>query len=231
MGLTEALIMGGSTIAAAGLSTVGASKQAGAMGDASRTQWRMYVQNREDMAPWRAAGERALAEYEKLLYQGPPEYTETPGYKFRFSEGLRAIDAAATRGDLGGYGSGAHQKAILRYAQGIAANEFQSSLNRYYQRLNAIALPTGMGQTAAQQVGQWGQQAAGQMGAYQAALGSAKASAYNQLGNIGLWGANQYMQYQAMQDMNKLFAPPAKTTASKSYMNLPMGVDPGREMR
>lgn len=205
MGITEAVIGGVSALGAAGMGLAGANEQADAARSAAQTQWRMYVQNREDMAPWREAGQKALGEYEKLLYQGPPKYTETPGYQFRFGEGLRAIDAAASRGDLGGFGSGAHKKAILRYGQDHATVEFENSLNRYYRRLNAIALPAQIGQTAAAQTGEFGQATAARMGAYQTALGNAKASAYNTLGNIGLWGADQYMQYQAMQNMNNMF--------------------------
>lgn len=60
-------------------------------------------------------------------------FYESPGYQFRMDEGIKALDqSAAARGRLL---SGAQNKAINRYAQGVAGDEFHN----YTQRLAQIA--------------------------------------------------------------------------------------------
>ena len=66
----------------------------------------------------------------------------TPGYQFRFEEGLRALDrSASARGRLlgGGYG-----RELVRYGQGVASAEFEN----YANRLASLAL-MGQGATTA----------------------------------------------------------------------------------
>jgi hypothetical protein len=66
-------------------------------------------------------------------------FMETPGYTFRFDEGIRARDrSAAARGSLRGGGYG---RELTRYGQGIASEEFTN----YANRLAGLA---GMGQGA-----------------------------------------------------------------------------------
>lgn len=63
-----------------------------------------------------------------------PDYSafyKSPGYQFRFDEGLRALDrSAAAKGRLlgGGYG-----RELMRYGQGIASSEFGNYANRLAQ--------------------------------------------------------------------------------------------------
>lgn len=114
----------------------------------------------------------------------------SPGYQFRMDEGIQALDrSAAARGRLL---SGAQNKAINRYAQGTAANEFHD----YTQRLAQIA---GLG---AQFEGQNANlmMAQGQAGANAArSIGDARASSYlsqgNTAGNIGNIFSDVLMRY------------------------------------
>lgn len=73
-----------------------------------------YAQNQPDYAEYKA-----------------PEFNfqEEPGYQFRQAEGQRAIESgAAARGNML---SGATQKALARYGQGLASQEYGQAYNRY----------------------------------------------------------------------------------------------------
>jgi len=73
------------------------------------------------------------------LTQGYQGFEASPGYAFRRDEGQKAIErSAAARGLLR---SGATQKAIGRYVDGLASDEY----DRYAQRLMGLA---GVGQSA-----------------------------------------------------------------------------------
>jgi hypothetical protein len=103
---------------------------------------------------------------------------QTPGYQFRMDEGVEARDrSAAARGMAL---SGAQQKALTEYGQGLADQT-------YGQRLNRLASLAGTGQTATTNVAQMGTnmaQAQGQnlMGAAQS-RGSSYLTGANQAGN------------------------------------------------
>jgi hypothetical protein len=55
----------------------------------------------------------------------------SPGYQFRLSEGLKAVDTGAA--GRGAFASGARDKARMRYAQGLASNEYQNAFSRQAQ--------------------------------------------------------------------------------------------------
>ena len=58
-----------------------------------------------------------------------------PGYQFRLSEGSKALErAAAARGSLQGGGT---LKALTRYSQGEASQEYQNAFNRSLQGFQA----------------------------------------------------------------------------------------------
>jgi|GEM_PF-6645902 len=54
-----------------------------------------------------------------------------PGYDFRLSEGVRALDQSASANGL--LQSGAQQKAVNNYAQDLASQEYQAAYDRAYQ--------------------------------------------------------------------------------------------------
>ena len=148
------------------------------------TIWKMYEQTREDLAPWRESGTRAVQELEKRVFAGPGNYTKSPGYDFRFKEGQRALNANyAAEGAMGG---GAHQKALMQYGQDIATNDYQNFLNRYYNSLSPLQSLSGLGQATAVQGGQMGMNAAQQVANLQVAQGASRASSFGNL--MGLAG-------------------------------------------
>lgn len=56
------------------------------------------------------------------------DFVQDPGYKFRLDEGLKGIDRATAA--RGGYDSGATLKALAKYNQDYASNEFGNAFNR-----------------------------------------------------------------------------------------------------
>src|SRR5574343_22292 len=68
-------------------------------------------------------------------YQAAPDLMvgnyQDPGYAFRMSEGLKALDRTAAA--RGGLISGSALKAASRYGQDMASQEYQNAFNRYNQ--------------------------------------------------------------------------------------------------
>ena len=163
--------------------------------------------------PYVEAGANALAQYQSMApYQnfGMAQFQADPGYNFRMSEGVKALErSAAARGLLQ---SGGTLKGITQYGQNLASEEYSNAFGRYLTereaRMNPYSYLTGIGQAAAAgqaaNVGTTGAaladiamqrgniQAAGQMGAANAlasGLGGVTEAA-------GSYFANQpYMNY------------------------------------
>lgn len=85
--------------------------------------------------PYRSAGERALTQYESLLYGDQStdaartaELVKTPGYQFQMDEGNKSLErsAAARSGLL----SGAEGKAMTRFGQGLASTSYNGFMDR-----------------------------------------------------------------------------------------------------
>ncbi len=82
-------------------------------------------------------------------------FMETPGYQFRFDEGIRALDrSASATGRLRG---GGYTRELTRYGQGVASGEFEN----YANRLSGLA---GMGQGSTVQTGTLGVQTGANIG-------------------------------------------------------------------
>lgn len=108
-------------------------------------------------------------------------FTESPDYQFNLGEGQKAIDRSlAARGRAL---SGAGVREGVRYASGMASNEF----GNFYNRLANIA---GLGQAGVSQSASAGAQAAGNIGAAYQNAGNARASAYM----TGAQGVNNAVQ-------------------------------------
>lgn len=198
--IAGAAVVGGAATAIAGSKAAKAQKNAAATA-ASASQAatdaqiaesrRQYDQTRADYEPYRETGYKALDTLAGLYGVGgskidPTAALEaTPGYQFQKAEGLKAVDRAnAARGALN---SGGADKARIRYAEGIAASNYDS----YANRLAALA---GVGQSATGSTAQAGQAATnaitsayGTNGANQAqaatAAGNARASSYANAGS------------------------------------------------
>jgi hypothetical protein len=108
---------------------------------------KMYNQGREDTAPWRETGKNALSELYTKVQAGPGEFTADPGYQFRLGEGTKALESsAAAKGNVLG---GATLKALTRYNQDYATNNYQNFLANYYQSLTPYQSLAQVGQTTA----------------------------------------------------------------------------------
>lgn len=182
----------------------GVKAQENAANKASDTTMAMYEQNREDQAPWRDAGVKSLAELQYQLGLGDrtpgehlgeygslsrdftlSDFNRDPGYQFRMDEGRKAIEnSAAARGGLL---SGTTLKAISKYGQDVASNEYGNAYNRFNNdmtsRFNRLSTLSGVGQTATNQVGAYGQNAANQVANNQLSVGNARAAGSIAIGN------------------------------------------------
>lgn len=198
------------SIISGGASSKAADAQIEAGNAANATQLAMFNQNRADLAPWREAGVNALARLQTGLQPGgelykpfgASDFQADPGYDFRLSEGLKALQRSAAA--RGGLLSGSMLKGINRYSQDYASNEYSNAYNRYNQnqsnQFNRLASVSGLGQTTAQQVASLGAGTAQGIAANQIGAGNAQASGYVGAANAlsgGLSGAtNNYMQNQ-----------------------------------
>ena len=209
-----AAIVGGAVVGAVG-SNMAAGKAADAQKDAARTasntEMEMYWQNREDMLPWVENGRNALNRLTtEALEGGPGNFKESPGYQFAFNEGLQAIDrSAAARGRLN---SGAQDKALTRYGQGIANQEYDNFLARYYNSLRPLQSVAGIGHTSANTMATMGTNVAGSVAQTQLSAGDARASGYINQGNVMSNLANQAgqgMAWYAGQNQFPAFNSPA----------------------
>lgn len=109
--------------------------------------------------PWRQAGIGALNQLIPLSQQYTPfgmqQFQQDPGYGFRLSEGMKALERSAAA--RGGLLSGAQMKGVQRFGQDLASQEYQNAFNRYQAereaRLKPLQSLAGVGQTTASQIG------------------------------------------------------------------------------
>jgi hypothetical protein len=206
--MVAAAIVGGAALGAVA-SNSAANKQSGAISSANSETAREYDQTRQDQLdllarqradqqPWLDAGKNALAK----LASGV-DLPSDPGYQFRVSEGEKAIQRAAS--GRGGLYSGATLKALARFNQDTASNEYGASWNR-------LASLAGLGQTATNQIGQAGQNAYGTIASAGAnasnntsqnllSAGNARASGYVGTANAVGNGLSQYLNYNQNQNL------------------------------
>lgn len=157
------------------------------------TQLAIFDQQRSDQEPWRQAGQRALGQLEQNKFM--ENWQQDPGYEFRMSQGMKAINAAA--GARGRSASGATMMALTRYGQDYASNEYQNAYNRQYGRLSQLA---GFGQGANSANANAGQNYANAysnnvMGAANA-QSAANMAQSNAINNVIGTGTNTWAQYQ-----------------------------------
>lgn len=136
---------------------------------------------------------------------GMSDFQADPGYAFRLSEGMKALERSAAA--RGGLLSGATLRGTQTLGQDLASQEYMNAFNRYQtnraNQLNPLQSLMGAGQTAANTLtaatGQAGQGIAGTN--FQGIMGAGQARASGYMGmanalNQGLsTGANLYMQY------------------------------------
>lgn len=157
-------------------------------------QREMFEQGREDMQPWREAGQDALGRMNDQRFNQQFDmstFQQDPGYQFRMDEGMRALQASAAA--RGGLASGRTLKDLTRFGQNVASQEYSNAYNRFYdqqdRQYNRLASLAGVGQTTSGQLMQSGQNMANQIGQAHMGMGNAAAAAhmnqYNTLANLG----------------------------------------------
>jgi hypothetical protein len=190
----------GSSLLQSNAASSGASAQANAANRAAELSNEQYQQTRQDLAPYRAAGVNALGKLEGMADYTPfgmQQFQQDPGYAFRLSEGQKGLDRQAAA--RGGLISGGALKAAQRYGQEMGSQEYTNAFNRYQTernaRLNPLQSLAGVGQTATNQLGQFGAQNAGAMGNYM--TGAAAAGAAGQMGSANAMasGLGTYLNY------------------------------------
>lgn len=152
MSFIAAAIVGGSAIVGGVLQSNAAgraaSKQAASTDRATEEQARQYDQTREDYAPYRDAGVKALGQYETEI-NAPvtsADVMSDPGYQFGLSQGQLGLDRKAAA--AGGRVSGAALKSAAEYANNYATTGYNAAYQRRQDRLNRLASLANVGQTA-----------------------------------------------------------------------------------
>lgn len=250
-GVAVAAAIGGAAVIGGVTSYLGAQAQADAAGQAADAQRQaneqsiafqksMFDKQIELQKPWYDVGVRALPQLEAqanampAAFTGKVDLTQDPGYQFRLSEGLKALDRTASA--RGGLLSGGALKAAAQYGQEMGSQEYGNAYSRALDIYNAnvareatgynrLASLAGVGQTTAGNL-------AGQAGAlgqnvgntYQAtgastansllAQGNARASQYSAIGSAIGGAAGAYGNYLTGQQNQKNF---------DTYMNVLSG--------
>jgi hypothetical protein len=187
-------------------------------------QKQQFERQVELQEPWRQAGITALNKLTPLATEYTPfgmqQFQQDPGYAFRMSEGMKALDRSAAA--RGGLLSGSTLKGAQRYGQDLASQEYMNAFNRYQAernaRLNPLQSLAGVGQTATNQLGQAGQTMASNVGQalgsygqnYAQALGAAaqaRASGYIGGANALTQGLGTYLNYQQGQNFLNAMRP------------------------
>lgn len=171
---------------------------------ATELQQRIYEENVARQQPFLQTGTEFFNRLADLQRGGPGAAQQflqmDPGYGFRMSEGLKALERSAAA--RGGLMSGATGKALQRYGQDLGSQEFGAAYNRLAGLANvgpqAAGVMSTLGQNYASNVGNimmnQGQTAANA----QLARGSAYSGGLNQLGYLagryyGQPGSTNYM--------------------------------------
>lgn len=205
-----------------------AKQAAGASLDAMGIQRDMFNATRGDLRPFYKAGVPAL---ERLMYltglkgedSGDGEFgsfmrefrtadfERDPGYQFRLEEGEKALSRAAAARGLSRSTPGL--KALLRFNQDFASNEFGAARSRFEAdkagKFNFLSYLVGTGHNAAAQTGQVGANLAA--GGAQAIVAGGQAAASGTLGAASAWnnaiqgGLGNYMYQQRWDEMMKRF--------------------------
>ena len=170
--VAAAVIAGGAAIAGGAMASSASNKaaktQAASADKASQIQQANFEQTREDLMPYKQAGDTSLKQlmgqmgtsgYFNQTYDGQDTYND-PSYQFRLQQGQNAIQSSAAA--QGGLLSGATLKALQNYGQESASQEYGNAYNRFNadqtNRYNRLSNLVGVGQNAAAQVGNAGAQ-------------------------------------------------------------------------
>lgn len=221
---TIAAVTVGSSLIGANASRGAAASQERAAQQASDTQRAIFERQVELQEPFREAGLKGQNRLLELLglsedktapgfgkYAtaefGMDKFTADPGYAFRMSEGMKALERSAAA--RGGLLSGATLKGTQRYGQDLASQEYQNAFNRFQAEragtLNPFQALAGTAQTSANVLGGQAGELGRQLGSN--IIGGGNAAAAGQIGsaNAIVGGVGQGINfYQNQQLMNRL---------------------------
>jgi hypothetical protein len=203
--------------------------------DQAQVQREIFEKQTELQAPFREAGLKGQNRLMELLGIGgtagapgygkyataeftPSMFQADPGYAFRMSEGMKALERSAAA--RGGLLSGATLKGTQRFGQDLASQEYQNAFNRYQAErtgtLNPYQALAGTAQSSANtlgsQAGQYGANVSNILVSYGSAAqgniigaGNAQASGYMGAANAIAGGVGQGINfYQNQQLLNRL---------------------------
>ena len=181
---------------------------------------RINEQNRARSEPFYQAGLSALPAYTQGVMPGgnlvrpfaESDFKTDPGYGFRVSEGLKALDRTAA--SRGGLLSGATLKGAERFNQDTASQEYQNAYNRYVgnqaTQRNALAGLTGFAPTAAATMNAgdvaYGNQATNLASSTANAMGNADMSRASSYGNALAGAGSAFANAMNPNPMNQLMA-------------------------
>ena len=210
----------GSSLIGSSASKKAASTQADAANRAADLQMQQFERQVELQEPWRQAGITALNKLTPLATEYTPfgmdQFQQDPGYAFRMSEGMKALERSAAA--RGGLLSGGMLKGAQRYGQDLASQEYMNAFNRYQAernaRLNPLQSLAGVGQTATNQLGQAGQAMASNVGQALGAAAQARASGYVGGANALSQGLGTYLNYQQGQNFLNAMRPQQPAAAA-----------------
>lgn len=123
---------------------------------------------------------------------GAYDFSTDPSYQFRFNEGQKAVNNSLA--GRGSFLSGAALKAIQKYGQGAASQEYGAQFNR----LSGLA---GTGQTSVQNTNALGANTAQGIGNSLEGIGNVNAAASTNWGNMINQGFQNYNQQNQLGKM------------------------------
>ncbi len=183
-------------------------------------EW-LYNDQKSMSMPWYDAGKAALSSIQKGIADGSfdigsfkfdsskVDVTKDPGYQFRLSEGLKALDNTAVA--KGNFLSGGQLKRAAGYAEDLASQEygnaysreynnqlteFNSGVNQKQNEYNILAGLSGSGQTANASIQNSGTNTGSSITNALGVQGTALSNMYTNIGNAQ---ANQAYQSAASQ--------------------------------
>ena len=219
-----------------------ANIQAASADRATELQREMYDKNIELQAPFREAGlsaQNRLLDYMGLTPGAGGKYAkdfsmqdfqQDPGYAFRISEGMKALDRTAA--SRGGLLSGATLRGATRYGQEMGSQEYTNAFNRYQtnraNQLQPLQSLMGAGQTATNTMGAAAANYGSNAGNLMTSGGAARASGYVGGANALTSGLGQYMNYTQSQNLlNRLLPQQVAGSTSAGYSPLYQSQMPG----
>ena len=189
MSLWGDIASGVGAVAGAGASILGANAASEAADKNRALSYDVYQQQRRDTAPYRKTAKLALSDLQDIYLKGTKDFTTSPGYDFRFDEGVKALDrSAAARGRLD---SGPQGKALTRFGQNFATDEY----NQGFNRLTSLA---GLGSGAVQSTNNAGSDLVVNVGNANNNAAIARRSAYEGVGSSINQGINNYLTLAAL---------------------------------